>query len=39
MYVLTLFYRHGSQVRMTNEDPLVLEESGEEPINLDDIPF
>ena len=25
MYVLTLFYRHGSQVRFTNEDPLVLE--------------
>ena len=30
MYVLTLFYRHGSQVRLTNEDPLVLEESGEQ---------
>ncbi len=30
MYVLTLLYRHGSQVRLTNEDPAVLEESGEQ---------
>lgn len=28
MYVLQLFYRHGSQVRLTNEDPTVLVDSG-----------
>ena len=30
MYVLHLFYRFGSQVRLTNEDPVVLVESGEQ---------
>lgn len=28
MYVLTLFYRHGSQVRLAGEDPTALEEDG-----------
>jgi len=35
MYTLKLFYRHGSFFTMYNTDPLVLEESGLEAVNVD----